>query len=122
MEEKQMEDTRILIAAMAAKCQDVIRKSRADERNLPMSLRRRHLLWMCDQIQMHAQGSPATRLHRWIGFVQAGILANRMLDLEQIKAMFEEAKKLHNVTSEDQDLIDHLDVENSFKLELGGQG
>ena len=45
-----------------------------------------------------------------------------MLDLEQIKAMFEEAKKLHKVSSADQDLIDHLDVDSSFKLDLGGQG
>jgi hypothetical protein len=63
-----------------------------------------------------------TRLHRWIGFVQAGILANRMLDIEQIKAMFDEVKKTHSVSSEDQDLIDHLDVDSSFKFDIGGQG
>ena len=45
-----------------------------------------------------------------------------MLDLEQIKAMFDEVKKSRTVTSEDQDLIDHLDVDSAFKLDLGGQG
>ena len=77
---------------------------------------------MCDQIQKHAQASPVTRLHRWIGFVLAGILANRMLDLEQIKAMFDEVSRTHNVMAEDQDLIDHLDVNSSFEIDLGGQG
>jgi predicted small metal-binding protein len=119
---KQMDDTRFLIAEMAAKCQFVIRGSNEEERNLPKALHPKHLLWMCEQIRKHAQGSPLTRLHRWIGFVQAGILANRMLDLEQIKAMFDEVKKSHTVTSEDQDLIDHLDVGSSFKMDLGGQG
>jgi hypothetical protein len=117
-----MEDTRVLVAAMAAKCRDVIRGSNEEEQGLPKALHSKHLLWMCDQIQKHAQGSPVTRLHRWIGFVQAGILANRMLDLAQLKAMFDDARKAHSVSSEDQDLIDHLDVSSSFELDLGGQG
>jgi hypothetical protein len=117
-----MDDTRSLIAEMAAKCQFVLRGSNEEERNLPKTLHPKHLLWMCEQIRKHAQMSPVTRLHRWIGFVQAGILANRMLDLEQIKAMFDEVKKSHTVTSEDRDLVDHLDVDSSFKLDLGGQG
>jgi hypothetical protein len=117
-----MEDTRFLVAAMAAKCRDLIRGSNEVEESLPQALHPKHLLWMCDQIQQHAQGAPVTKLHRWIGFVQAAILANRMLDLEQIKAMFDEVKKSHGVSSEDQDLVDHLDVSSSFKLDLGGQG
>ena len=52
-----MEDTRNLIAAMAAKSEDVIRESNAEERNLPKRSRRSHLFWMCDQIQMHAKGA-----------------------------------------------------------------
>ena len=117
-----MDDTRSLIADMATKCQSVIRGSNEEETGLPRALHPKHLLWMCEQIRKHAQGSPVTRLHRWIGFVQAGILANRMLDLEQIKAMHDEVHKSHSVSSEDQDLIDHLDVDSSFKLDLGGQG
>ena len=89
---------------------------------LAKALDPKHLLWMCDQIQQHAQTLPVTKMHRWIGFVQAAILANRMLDLEQIRAMFDEVRKDHRVSGDDQDLMDHLDVESSFKLELGGQG
>jgi hypothetical protein len=117
-----MEHTRYLIAEMAARCRDAIRGSHEEECALPKALHPKHLLWMCDQIQKHAQGSPVTRLHRWIGFVQAGILANRMLDLEQIKAMFDEVKKSYSTSSEEEDLIDHLDVDSSFELDLGGQG
>ncbi len=50
------------------------------------SLQLKHLLWMCDRIETHAEGGPATKLHRWIGFVQAAMLANRMLDLDGLKA------------------------------------
>jgi hypothetical protein len=117
-----VEDSRDLVAAMAAKCRDVIRGSNEQEMSLPKALHPKHLLWMCDQIQKHAQTSPVTKLHRWIGFVQAAILANRMLDLEQIRAMFDEVKKSHRVSGDDRDLVDHLDVDSSFKLDLGGQG
>jgi hypothetical protein len=117
-----MDDTRLLIAAMAARCRDVIRASNEEEANLPAALHAKHLLWMCNQIQEHAQNSSLLRLHRWIGFVQAGILANRMLDLEQIKAMFDAAKHLHHANTDEQDLIDHLNVDSSFKFDLGGQG
>jgi hypothetical protein len=117
-----MEDTRSLVTAMAAKCRDLIRGSNEEEKRLPKALHPKHVLWMCDNIFTHAQEWPVTKLHRWIGFVQAAILANRMLDLEQIKAMSNEVKKEHRVSSQDQDLIDHLDVDSSFKFELGGQG
>jgi hypothetical protein len=68
------------------------------------------------------KSSPVTKLHRWIGFVQAGILANRMLDLDQIRAMFDAVKKSRGGSIDDQNLVDHLDVDNAFELDLGGQG
>jgi hypothetical protein len=120
--QETMDDTRLLIAAMAARCQDVIRASNEEEKNLPVALHPRHLLWMCNQIQEHAQHSSLLKLHRWIGFVQAGILANRMLDLEQTKAMFDAAKHIHRATTEEQDLVDHLNMDSSFEFDLGGQG
>jgi hypothetical protein len=117
-----MEETRVIVAAMAAKCRDIVRRSNEVEESLPKALHPKHLLWMCDQIQKHSQEWPVTRLHRWIGFVQAAILANRMLNLEETRAMFDELTKSHDACSKDQDLIDHLDVDSSFKLDLGGQG
>lgn len=117
-----MEGTRVLVAAMAAKCREVIHGSNEEVLSLPKALRPRHILWMCDQIQQNAQTAPVSKLHRWLGFVQAAILANRMLDLEQIKAMFDEVKRSHCVSGDDQDLLDHLDVDSSFKLDLGGEG
>ena len=89
---------------------------------MPTALHPKHLLWMCEQIQSHAQRSPVTKLHRWLGFVQAGILANRMLDLDQTKAMFDAVKQSHRISCDDQNLIDHLDVDSAFVLDLGGQG
>ena len=107
---------------MATKCRDIIRGSNEEMCGLPDALHPKHLLWMCDQIQNNPQGWPVTKLHRWIGFIQAAILANRMLDLEQTRAMFDVVTKSHVVNSGDQDLTDHLDVTSSFKLELGGEG
>ena len=51
------------------------------------------------------------------------MLANRMLDLDELKAMFDEAKRAHGEASDDlEDLFDHLDPTNSFELDIGGQG
>ena len=90
--------------------------------DLPEALRLPHLLWMCNQIEEHASTIHATKLHRWIGFVQAGMLANGIIDLQGARAMFDAVKNSYGATSDDQDLIDHLDPTNSFEIELGGQG
>jgi hypothetical protein len=117
-----MENTRLLIVAMAEQCRAVARESTRFERELPHALHPRHLLWMCDCITAHAEEWPITKLHRWIGFVQSGMLANRMLDLAGVKAMFDEAKRSYGGGNEDQDLLDHLDPGSSFTLDIGGQG
>ena len=41
------------------------------------------LLWMCDKIEDHAEDHPATKLHRWIGFIYCGMMAHRLLNLRQ---------------------------------------
>jgi hypothetical protein len=117
-----MKTSRPLIVAMAAQCRDMIGKSAARDASLPGALRPKHLLWMCNKIEEHAEGWPATRLHRWIGFVQCGMMANRMLDLDGAKAMFDELKIAYGASGEDEDLIDHLDPGSSFELDIGGQG
>ena len=48
------------------------------------------------------------------------MLTNRMLDLDGLRAMFDEAKRAHGETSED--LTDHLDPTSSFELDIGGEG
>jgi hypothetical protein len=73
---------------------------------------------MCDTIEDHANDWPATRLHRWIGFIQGGMIANHILDLDGAKAMFDQVKIAYGGGSEDEDLIDHLAVE----MDIGGQG
>ena len=116
-----MDNSRRFIVAMAEKCRDVI----CDSQNivhgswLPSPLRPRHLLWMCQQILSHAEFAHDTKLHRWVGFVQAGILANHMLDLDGIRALGDEAKREHGPV--DVDLLDHLDPLGSFELEVSGE-
>jgi hypothetical protein len=118
----QMEDVRNHIAAMAAKCRAVLRGSHEKEPRLPKALHPKHLLSMCSQIETHANTWPISRLHRWLGSIQAAILANRMLDLDGIKAMFDTIKGSVAANEEDANLIDHLDVNNTFLLDIGGQG
>jgi hypothetical protein len=108
------------VVAIAEKYRSLILESDAPDSDFPKELRRKHLLWMCNQIEEHAEDAPATKLHRWIGFVQAALLANRTLDLDRLKTMFDEAKLAHGQTAED--LVDHLDPTSSFEFDIGGQG
>jgi hypothetical protein len=113
---------RLLVAAMAAKCQAVIRRSNEEVSSLPRALHPKHLLWMCAQIIQYAQEWPAAKLFRWIGAIQSAILANHMLNIRQVRNMFGGMKRFRRVSSRDQDLVDHLDPNSSFKFDIGGQG
>jgi hypothetical protein len=118
-----MDNASLLVVAMAQQCRRLILESDTPDLGLPKAFQPKHLLWMCGQIEKHAEEGPATKLHRWIGFVQAAMLANRMLDLDGLKAMFDQAKAAHRETSEDiEDLTDHLDPTSSFEFDIGGQG
>ena len=114
-----MDNGSLLVAAMAEQAKALIQKSKAADSHLPQALHPQHLLWMCDQIAMHAEEWPATKLHRWLGFVQGAMMANRMLDFKGAKAMFDDAKDSYGGC--DDDLVDHLDPNSSFELELGGE-
>lgn len=48
------------------------------------------------------------------------MIANRMIDLDGAKRMFDEAKNAFGENS--QDLTDHLDSGDSFEFEIGGEG
>lgn len=77
---------------------------------------------MCDRVEEHAEDWPETRLNRWIGFIQCGLLANELLELSDAKVMFESIKNSFASTLDDRDLADHLDPDSPFHMELGGQG
>ena len=118
-----MDNANLLIVAMAQKCTLMIQEWDKVDPRLPKALQQKHLVWMCNKIEEHSEVGPATKLHRWIGFVQGAMLANRILDLDELKAMFDEVKLAHEEASEDsEDLLDHLDPTKSFELDLGGQG
>lgn len=115
-----MEKTRLLVVAMAEKCRTLILESETQDRELPIGLSRTHILWMCNTIEEHGDDGPATKLHRWIGFIQGAMLANRMVERDTLKTMFDEAKRAYGEAGED--LVDHLDPASSFELDIGGQG
>jgi hypothetical protein len=115
-----MSDSILLISAMAEQCRDMILGWNRPCPDLPASLRLKHLQWMCNQIVQNSGNWPDTRLHRWIGFVQGAMIANQMIDLDAAKAMFNQAKNAFGEV--DEDLLDHLNPDESFKLDLGGQG
>jgi hypothetical protein len=109
-----------MIMAMAERCSDMILQS--GERGLaqPQSLQPQHLQWMCKQLVEHAGDWPAIKLHRWLGFVQGAMIANRIVDLDGARAMFDQVKNAHGEMSAD--LLDHLNPDSCFRLELGGEG
>ncbi len=109
-----------LVVAMAERCRELIDESSSRGADQPESLRPSHLRWMCTQIAEHAADWPRTKVARWVGFVQAGMIANQMLSLAGAKRMFDDAKNAFG--SIDQDLVDHLDASASFELDIGGQG
>lgn len=115
-----MDTANLLVVAMAEECRDLIRRWKRVEHGLPKSLQTKHLAWMCDSVQKHAEVWPAIKLHRWIGFIQAAMMANKMLDLDGVRTMFDKAKVAHGDTS--LDLLDHLDPTSSFELDIGGEG
>lgn len=117
-----MEKSKLLIVAMSEQCIARILKSERSEVELPDVLHPQHLLWMCDQIANNAEDWADLKLHRWIGFVQSGMLANRMLDFESLKHMFQDAKNTYGANGDDPDLIDHLDPHDSFRMDIGGEG
>ena len=112
-----------LAVAMAKKFRDVISASKAAESGLPTTLQPPHLLWMCEQIEKHAEDGAVTKLHRWIGFVEGAIVANHMLLPDELKELFERTKAEEAIVQEGiEDLMDHLDPTNSFRFDIGGQG
>jgi hypothetical protein len=115
-----MDNASLLILAMAEQCRAIIQEWRRPAPDLPNPLQPKHLEWMCDNIERHVEDWSAARLHRWIGFVQCAMMANRMLDLVGAKAMFDKAKVAHGEMTED--LLDHLDPASSFELDIGGEG
>lgn len=117
-----MTKDRDLIVEMALQCLKTLRTSDEEVFKLPLPLHPKHLIWMCEQVADHAEHSSLTKLHRWLGFIQAGLLANGMLTLDDITHMFDEVKARHADYRQDEDLADHLNLENSFEIELGGQG
>ncbi len=115
-----MFDEAPLIAAMAEQCRDMIVTWDKPGLDQPMPLQPKHLKWMCDRIAKHANDWPATKVHRWIGFVQGAMIANRIISLDEAKTMFDKAKNAYGDTSED--LVDHLNPDGFSGLDIGGQG
>lgn len=113
-------DNANLLIAMATECKGLIAQSDYTESDLPKPLQRKHLMWMCNEIERKAADCPTTQMHRWIGYIQCAMIANRMIDMEGARVIFEKAKVAHGDTGED--LLDHLDTRSSFELDIGGAG
>jgi hypothetical protein len=89
-----MDTASLLVKAMAEECRGLILEWNKPELDLPEALQRKHLERMCDRIEQHAEDWSTARLNRWIGFVQCAMMANRILDIDAIKEMFDKVKAL----------------------------
>ena len=115
-----MSNQNLLVQEMVDQCRQLVHRLPDADSRAPIPFRHEHLLWMCNQLDEHIEIWPESRLHRWIGFIQAALLANEMLDLDGLKDMFDKAKVAHGRMGED--LFDHLNPESTFELDIGGQG
>ncbi|MEZ6124243.1 MAG: hypothetical protein R3C49_13865 [Planctomycetaceae bacterium] len=119
-----MDDQTLIITALAEECCVLLKARQPSNSTLPTTLQPEHLLWMSKQIISHADDWPLTKLHRWIGYVQCGMVGNRMLDFDGARAMFMKVRDAFQGVDIDPDLIDHLDhldPDNPFRLEIGGE-
>lgn len=48
-------------------------------------------------------------------------MANRILDLDGLKEMFDEVRRVQGTGSEDLDLIDNIDPDSPLEMDIGGQ-
>jgi hypothetical protein len=115
-----MNDEQLLICEMAAECERLISDSDFGDASLPDALQRRHIRLMCANVKEHAHDWPSSKLHRWIGFIQGALLANGLLELDGLKSMFDKVKIAYGGL--DDDLIDHLNPDSPYELDIGGQG
>ena len=115
-----MDNSNLLVVAMGEECRQIIEQWEQQETDLPESMQRPHLLRMCQRIEQRADDWPATRLHRWIGYIQCALIANGVIDLAEAKRMFDRAKIAY--PESDEDLVDHLDPTSGFELDIGGLG
>jgi hypothetical protein len=118
--EEYMDTASLLVKAMAEECRGLILEWNKPELDLPEALQRKHLERMCDRIEQHAEDWSTARLNRWIGFVQCAMMANRILDIDAIKEMFDKVKNAFGEANED--LLDHLDPSSPFEFDIGGEG
>ena len=109
-----------LMQAMLEKCRETILAQDRPAIDLPRPLQKKHLIWMCDRLTANTDSWSPEKMNRWVGFIQCAMIANRMLDLGRAKRMFDEAKNAFGENG--QDLTDHLDPDDSFELEIGGEG
>jgi hypothetical protein len=115
-----MEKRELMMVAMAEKCGQMIKESGLINTSLAPTLQPVHLLWMCSRLQMHVGDWPQAKLHRWLGFIQAGMVAHRIIDLVRAKTMFDEAKIAYADSSDD--WLEHLDSNSMYEVDIGGQG
>lgn len=59
-----MENASLLVVAVAEQCRSLIRKQDTADSDLPQALHAKHLLWMCDRIEKHAEDWPPTAAER----------------------------------------------------------
>lgn len=52
-----------------------------------------HAAWMCEEIISQGTSWPSTRLHRWIGFVQAVFMMNSLVTLDDEMDRVRELKR-----------------------------
>jgi hypothetical protein len=113
------EDPRRFAVAMAKECRHLLASANVKNLELPDPLKPRQLLWMCDRVEEHADDWPERKHHRWIGFIQAAIMANQLVDRPGMKQLFCNTGIAHDESFGDDDMLDHLDPAQSLQLDVG---
>ena len=77
---------------------------------------------MCETICECIDEWPLAKLHRWLGYLQAGLIANGIVDEVRARRVSVELHSDLGTVVEDSDLADHLDPAHPFCMDIGGEG
>ena len=82
-----------------------------------------HIKWMTIQVQEHFDdpGWSICKLSRWNGIAMGCIVANMFASAQTTQEIVHRAKLSHG-EQVDHDMIDHLDEDYPFELDLGSDG
>lgn len=86
-------ETKQIAVAYAQHLLDKLEKAATDDYTIETTISVVHLKWMCQQIIERVNEMSATKLHRWIGYIQGVMVVRGFTTVLQERTDYKEVKK-----------------------------